>query len=457
MPPSNSTMLSEIRATIEAFGDAFLADYLSVNEMNMLRNCVSPVPQPRFILLQAITASKKAVESIRQQHTAIDAGLRAMDALYAENKGWDDRVSAFIANMNHTHDPEEVLALFNHDEDFASGFTDESGLTPFMWACHYGHFHLVEKMLPSARLSDTLFEDGQTALLMAIENGHTDIAFELIMNGADISQGRKDGYTPLMAAAEFGNTKLVKTIMACSQLNMDNDGVTEYVNRSGGGGGKKHWSHTALIWAISAHQIETAQVIAESAFSDARTVAKSGYNALIMAASCYNNEEDINLFILLLNETANLNEQTTMPTTTDIFDRGYSMLGYTALLYACETGSSKKVYELLNAGANPNLGVAQLTSTLYTYTPLMAAHGDYDITRLLLKAGASVDCEFKLSDGEMKRALDFAAFAGGDGYDLIELAESLNSRRAAPPLPRSRCSSIGDVTDDDMPALIPVC
>jgi ankyrin repeat protein len=131
------------------------------------------------------------------------------------------------------------------------------------------------------------------------------------------------------------------------------------------------------------------------------------------------------------------------------------MMGFTALLHACENGNTQKVEQLLSRGADPNHGAAQITSTRYTYTPLMAAHGHYEITRLLLKAGADVRREFKLHNGQMKRALHFAEFADGDGYDLIDLAESLQALHAPlPPLPRSRCSSIDDVTDDDMPPLV---
>lgn len=452
MPPSNSAMLSEIRATTEAFGHAFLADYLSVIEMNMLRNClcVPAAEQPRSTLLQGITACKKAVESIRQQHKTIDAGLHAMDALYSENKGWDDRVSAFIADMNDKHDPEDVLALFNHEDDFASGFADESGFTPFMWACYNGHCQLAQEMLPFARLSDTLFEDGQTALLMAIEGGHTDIATELIVNGADICQGRKDGYTPLMAAAEFGHTGLVKTIIWHTQYEMDNEGVTEYINRSGGGE-----SQTALMWAIGAYQTSAARVIAESAFSNARTVVESGYNALMVAAS--SNHDDQGIFSTLLYDTVELEQGTTTPYGTNLFNQRYSLTGYTALLHACENANSQMVEELLNNGADPNNGATLAHKKRFMYTPLMAAHGHYEITRLLLKAGADVQREFKLHDGQIKRALDFAEFANTDGYDLIELAVNLYALAKHPPLPRSRSSSIGDVTDDDMPALIRVC
>jgi len=452
-------MLSEIRATTEAFGHAFLADYLSVIEMNMLRNClcVPAAEQPRSTLLQGITACKKAVESIRQQHKTIDAGLHAMDALYSENKGWDDRVSAFIADMNDKHDPEDVLALFNYDEDFASGFADDSGFTPFMWACYNGHLQLVQEMLPFARLSDTLFEDGQTALLMAIEGGHTDIVIELIANGADICQGRKDGYTPFMAAAEFGHTDLVKTILWHAEYEMDNEGVTEYVNRSGGGGcndKKKSWSQTALMWAMGGHHTSTARVIAENAFCNARTVVESGYNALMVAAS--SNQDDQGLFSTLLYDTVALEQETTTPHIVNLCNQRYSLTGYTALLHACENANSQMVEELLNNGADPNHGATLVQKKRFTYTPLMAADGHYEITRLLLKAGADVRREFKLHDGQIKRALDFAEDT--DGHDLIELAENLYAMAAnIPSLPRSRSSSIGDVSDDDMPALIRVC
>jgi hypothetical protein len=80
----------------------------------------------------------------------------------------------------------------------------------------------------------------------------------------------------------------------------------------------------------------------------------------------------------------------------------------------------------------------------------MAAHGHYDITRLLIKAGADVRRVFKLHDGQLITALQFAEYANGHGYDLIELAGSLT---ALPPLPRSRASSMGS---DDMPPLVPM-
>lgn len=458
MSPSHSAMLSEIRATFEAFGDALLADYLTVIEMNTARNCGDNTPYS--LLFKGVTACRKAVEGIRQQRQTIDTALQKIDGLYSQNEAWDQRIADFLRDMSDAQDPEEVLALFRHDEGFASGFADENGYTPFMWACYNGHYDVVREMLDSydaVRLSDAMVNDGQTALLFAIENGHTTIARELMSFGADTFQGRKDGYTPLMAAAEFGHTELVKTILWQAQYDFTDDtDMKEYVNRSGGGGTKGHWSQTALMWAIGAHHIETAQVIASSPFSDARTVAGSGYNALIVAAGCYNNNQnDLDLFFALANDTPDLEHEVAGTCKSQLFDRPYSMMGYTALLHACENGSAHKVEQLLSRGADPNHGAAQLNSTRYSYTPLMAAHGDYDVTRLLLKAGADVRREFKLHDGQLKRALDFAEFADGAGYDLIELAESLQALHTPlPPLPRSRCSSIDDVTDDDMPALV---
>jgi ankyrin repeat protein len=458
-------MLAEIHATFEAFGDALLAEHLTPIEMNTARNCVSTTPYS--LIFKGVTACKKAVESIREQRNTIEAGLKQMDSLYSENERWDTRVGDFLRDMNEGYDPQEVLSLFKADESFASGFSDENGYTPFMWACYNGHHDLVNQMLDTwdaVRLADTLFIDGQTALLMAIENGHTEIAKDLIRWGADVFQGRKDGYTPLMAAAEFGHTELVKTILWQAQYDTADDGDTkEYVNRSGGGGGKAHWSQTALMWAIGSHHIDTARVIADSPFCEVRTVAKCGYNALIVAASCYSESQaDLDLFSILIAGTPDLEHRITIPSTCVIFKRNYTMLGHTALLYACDNGNAHKVEQLLNAGADPNHGVRQMTSTRYAYTPLMVAHGHYMITRLLLKAGADATREFKLHDGQMKRALDFAAFAEEDcdtlaelgGYDLIDLAESLQAQRPLPPLPRSRCSSIGDVSDDDMPQLV---
>jgi ankyrin repeat protein len=458
-------MLSEIHATFQAFGDALLADHLTAIEMNTARSCCSTTPYS--IVFKSVTACRKAVEDIREQRNAIEAGLNTLDSIYSENERWDTRVGDFLRDMSEAFDPKEVLSLFKHDESFASGFSDENGYSPFMWACYNGHHDLVNHMLDAwdaVRLADTLYVDGQTALLMAIENGHTEIARDLIRWGADVFQGRKDGYTPLMAAAEFGHTELVKTILWQAQYDTADDGDTkEYVNRSGGGGGKMHWSQTALMWAIGSHHIDTAQVIANSPFCEVRTVAKCGYNALIVAASCYNNNQnDLDLFSTLIAGTPDLEHSITTTSTSIIFGHNYSMLGHTALLYACDTGSAHKVEQLLNAGADPNHGVCQITSTRYSYTPLMVAHGHYHITRLLLKAGADATREFKLHDGQMKRALDFAAFGEENsetlaelgGYDLIDLAENIQARRPLPPLPRSRCSSIGDVSDDDMPALV---
>lgn len=458
MPAPHSVMLSEIRVTIEAFGIALLSKHLTNGDMGCLRTSNNHTPYSA--LLTNTAACRQAVESIRRQNESISTALQVVDSFYSQAQAWDDRINAFLSNMDANQSPDEALILFRYDNNFASRFADQPvhGYTPFMWACCMGHHDVVKEMLPVAQLHQALFDDGQTALLMAIESGHTEIAKELIVNGADITQGRTDGYTPLMAAAEFGYNNLVCSILWQAQwCDMESPDVTEYVNRSGGGGGDIHWSQTALMWAISGHQLYTAQLIAESAYCESRTIAECGYNALIAAASFYDEgEEDLTLFSTILNDTPNLEEQATTTSTAILFDRPYYMLGYTALLSACEKGSTQKVQMLLERGANPNHGLGELTFFSYEYTPLMAAHGHYEITLLLLKAGADVRREFKLRDGEIVRALHFAV--GADGHQLIDLAERLQAPIPRPlaPLPRSRCSSIGNDSDDDMPALVSI-
>jgi ankyrin repeat protein len=453
MPPSNNIMLSEIQQTLQVFGAYAMAEHLSPLEMKWVDTAG---PDTSYIhLLDAMTACRKAVNGIRMQNDSIRESLQQMDNIYSQAAEWDRRIHTFLDNIYEPQDPEEAIALFRYDREFASGYANRHGYTPFMWACYVGHHEVVKEMLPAAQLRHALYQDRQTALLLAIEGGHTEIAMELIVNGADITQGRNDGYTPLMAAAEFGYTDLVSAILWQAQSDMENPDVTEYVNRSGGGGGKAHWSQTALMWAISAHQLAAAQVIADNTFCEARTVAECGYNALILAATCYDNsEEDLNLFSTLLNDTPNLEEESIATSTTTLFDLPYYIVGYTALLSAAENGCTQKVQMLLERGANPNHNGLSIASCHNYYTPLMAAHGHYDITLLLLKAGADVQREFQLRDGDVVRALHFAD--GADGHQLIELAERIYARSTMPPLPRSRCSSIGEESDDDMPALISI-
>ena len=450
--PSASNMLFEIQQTIDAFGDAFLAYHLNPAEMIRLRNCGPETPYG--ILYDCIYSCRNIVQVARNQRENIDYALHRMDALYEETQEWNNRFAAFTKHLADDQSPHEALELFKYDKDFASLYSDVNGYTPFMWACYNGHYDLVMEMLNTegaVNLSDMQYEYGNTALLMSIEQGHTEIATQLIKNGADVFQARNDGYTPLMAAAEFGHTGLIEEILWQARHDAEDDCVTEYVNRSGGGGGKSHLAHTALMWAINARETKAALVLTNSVFSNADTTSKSGYNALIFASSFYSEKmEDTHLFGFLLDDTLDLEQETMNPWATTIFDQAYIMLGYTALLYACENGDTSKVEQLLAYGANPNHGVAQLTSVQYGYTPLMAAHGHYDITRLLIKAGADVRRVFKLHDGQLKTALQFAEYANGDGYDLIELAESLT---ALPPLPRSRASSMGS---DDMPPLVPM-
>lgn len=94
-----------------------------------------------------------------------------------------------------------VKLLLNHK--VVVNVSNKFGMTPFMFACKYGHIAVVKKLMKLASM-EAADNNGTNPLLHAIENNQQEIVKILLQEGASIEVCNRKGYSPSQVAQFFG-------------------------------------------------------------------------------------------------------------------------------------------------------------------------------------------------------------------------------------------------------------
>lgn len=113
---------------------------------------------------------------------------------------------------------EDILELREDiDQDFPVALSteakDEKGWTPLMWAVHYNHEGITEKLLRAGANPDARGDDGVSALALAVRNNNYSTVDLLLQCDPLIDVPDLEGVTPLMLAVASNNLQLVKKLL----------------------------------------------------------------------------------------------------------------------------------------------------------------------------------------------------------------------------------------------------
>ncbi len=259
----------------------------------------------------------------------------------------------------------ERLLKAGADPDAAS----ESGVTPLMEAARSGSAGAVRALLEhEAKVNMKETDRQQTALMWAAAQKHPEVVKLLLEHGADVQ-------------ARSGIRKLTVMDSGSRRIKVARDGATQI--ESGGS--------TALTFAALSGDVESAKLLVKAG-ADVNHSAADGNSALVLAALNGNGP----VAQALLDAGANPNA---------------AGAGYTALHAAALRGDLATAKALLAKRANPNAQLTKgtpvrrfgsqwtLPGTIAGATPLLvaASYLEVEIVRALLEAGA--DPMLGLPDG----------------------------------------------------------
>lgn len=109
---------------------------------------------------------------------------------------------------------EVLAALLNHRADVDKARTDD-GTTPLFMASQEGHVEAMQVILKhGADVDKGATDGGATPLLMASQNGHVDVVQVLVGHMADVNKATSDGaMAPLYMASQNGHADVVETLL----------------------------------------------------------------------------------------------------------------------------------------------------------------------------------------------------------------------------------------------------
>jgi ankyrin repeat protein len=252
----------------------------------------------------------------------------------------------------------------------------DSGSTALSLACYYNHPKIVKILLnKGAKCIRT--DNRSTCLITAVVNGHETIVKMLLDHGVDPNECN-GGISPLSRAAYDGSLNIVK--MLC-------DAGADLEVRDG-------LNYTPLMDACRNGYFDMAKELIQRG-ANVNVVCDWGYGRTPLFTAAEGGR--INIMTELINAGADINYK--------------NKKGYTALYNACLDKREDVAILLVQAGADPNVGMP---------TPLMlaASHGSTNLVKELCYHGADVNARTGCQS-----ALEFAARDNRHGEVVQFLAE----------------------------------
>jgi ankyrin repeat protein len=238
-------------------------------------------------------------------------------------------------------DSKTARLLLEHANRLNLSVADAQGMTPLLWAAHWGDLDLVKCLISKGANVRAADRFGDTALHEASTFGDVQMIEALLKAGADPNAARGEGDTPLMVAARSGVSGAVTLLLAHGADVNARDGW---------------YGETPLMLAVNQNYSDVAKILID-------------HGADVNAAS----------------KTFNLPRRDPVDATTPVnpLNGGLTPLFFAARQNAIESGKI-----LIAAGAN-----LEAVEPGDRYTPLLTAimNDNFDFAKLLIEKGARVD------------------------------------------------------------------
>ena len=318
---------------------------------------------------------------------------------------------------------------------------NNNGWTALMLASSKGHSKVVELLLNKNIDPNVHKNDGSTALMLASSKGHTKVVELLLNKRADPNKANRKGVTALMIASCHGYSQIVELLLKEADPNIQNlDGKTalQFATQNGHlqvvelllkqhanpniqdakagynvlhvavlGSSKKSIKYDFLFTALvgtAEDYIKIVQLLISQSSIDIDAITGDGFTSLMFASM----DGCTEVVELLLEAGANPNLQSKTSTMKGIMSdlpgyillqpqvkslllpndsllKGWSMYGWTALMFASLNGRLDIVQILLQAKAITDLQTEAGDTALL----LAATKGHSDIVQQLLECGAN--------------------------------------------------------------------
>jgi len=274
------------------------------------------------------------------------------------------------------------------------GGADSNSLSTAKWpaiveAAYRGKTELVQMLIDAGADVNAVNGNKFTALTEAAARGNVPLAEHLLSKGADQSITTKEGWTSLSVASLLGKTDVARLLLQ--------HGANPNVQDEQG--------QSPLYLALQFGHADVAMALLKSG-ADASLVPNQG----LPSSTLHQAADEIEDFTVELCRRL-------VDAGADIEHAGWN--SETPLNQAARRGKNKAVQTLLKCGATPNT-----VGGYYFKTPVMwaSAHGDVDLTRVLLDAGAH---RVAIAEGDERQldALVAAVEAGEPATAKLLLSE----------------------------------
>jgi ankyrin repeat protein len=246
-----------------------------------------------------------------------------------------------LADAAQKSDRAAIRALLSQHADPNSPQVD--GTTALHWAAHLGDVDTAESLLRAGATAKAANRYGITPLSLACTNGNGALVELLLMSGADPNTATAGGETVLMTAARSGSAPAVKALIA--------RGARLEARETKRG-------QTAIMWAAAEGNVEAIETLIQAG-ADFRARSTSGFTAFLFAVR----EGRLGVVRALLKAGADPKETVQPPGgATARRSGGAPAIGTPALVIAVANAHYELAANLLDAGADPNAGVAGLTA-----------------------------------------------------------------------------------------------
>jgi ankyrin repeat protein len=250
--------------------------------------------------------------------------------------------------------------------------TDADGTTALHWAAHRGDVELTNALLKAGADPRAVNEYGATPMSQAAEIGSAPVLEALLKAGADVESPNAEGQTALMAVARTGKVEAARVLLK----HRANPNATE------------QWGgQTALMWAAAQSQPEMIRVLIKGGAKVDMHATTHDWQRRVTAEG---RPKDMN--------------------------RG----GFTALLYAARESCIPCAKELLDHGADINLGDPD------GVTPLIIALSNihWDMGKFLIERGADVNLWDFYGQTPLYAAVDMNTLPKGRRVELPAVDEA---------------------------------